>query len=535
MQNFVNNLFVDFGSNPDAGWFHGVRFVCADDILPPKGFEEQWTQLNTQSMGTDAWMRSQSLDTPTAIVAVADVMCDKQRAMLTNLAGWASSESIDAQPILLLPFVRPGKAPEALEREVLRLTKALLEAGIVDDIVWNAPSGFGLSLAIKAKVESLLAVLCSVQEEYNRRAAMLETNRRILDTLDRARWDYLRSRLLYSIPPRRDNLGDEQPDTVAGMRIGKKLARLVFGTMHVATPEAAEPDAAYEQRTTLLVVKKRSIRSMLGLKMINRYLQVLSSLRRAPHPNLPQLVTAMQSPTRMYVQIQQACSMSLFQALKQRDVRKGSAARFSISPEAIRGIVRQVSMALCHLHQVVGVAHRDVKPECIMLEEEEPTEDGEQSFRVTLSGFELAAQGRHMRTPCGTMPFAAPEVISAGRDGYDCMAADMWSFGITLLELSCELRCVDRAVPKEEGTQDQVPATETISPQQVPRAPSIAEAKRISDAFNRPGFVGSFFDHAVPEAQGLRSWLQPLVEGLLQVSPEKRLTTEELKQAMLCQ
>ncbi|XP_057529926.1 CBL-interacting serine/threonine-protein kinase 11-like [Amaranthus tricolor] len=86
------------------------------------------------------------------------------------------------------------------------------------------------------------------------------------------------------------------------------------------------------------------------------------------------------------------------------------------------------SVKYCHSQ---GVYHRDIKPENLLLDDK---------WRVKLSDFGLSAviddptrPGPVLTDPCGTVEYAAPEVIMAGRGGgYDGAKADVWSCGVVL-------------------------------------------------------------------------------------------------------
>eukprot|EP00405_Crypthecodinium_cohnii_P028991 CAMPEP_0206501544 /NCGR_PEP_ID=MMETSP0324_2-20121206/53387_1 /ASSEMBLY_ACC=CAM_ASM_000836 /TAXON_ID=2866 /ORGANISM="Crypthecodinium cohnii, Strain Seligo" /LENGTH=192 /DNA_ID=CAMNT_0053989411 /DNA_START=97 /DNA_END=675 /DNA_ORIENTATION=+ len=184
----------------------------------------------------------------------------------------------------------------------------------------------------------------------------------------------------------------------------------------------------------------------------------------------------------------------------------------------------KISAAVYHLHEVVGICHRDIKPENFTIREHE-----DEVLDLKLGGFELAmmtSDGRKCRSACGTMPFAAPETILSGREGYDGMIADMWSVGVLFLELACGVRCIERRVLGLPASIDTTAST-TLQP----RAET---ARQIQLLFSDYSVVERFFNDA-PSHLGsteVQAWMVPIIMGLLRVDTPDRLTSSVLGEAM---
>ncbi|KAK7266102.1 hypothetical protein RIF29_18742 [Crotalaria pallida] len=92
--------------------------------------------------------------------------------------------------------------------------------------------------------------------------------------------------------------------------------------------------------------------------------------------------------------------------------------------------VKQLINAVDFCHSR-GVYHRDMKPENILLDENE-------NLKVSDFGLSaLAESKRHdglLHTTCGTPAYVAPEVIK--RKGYDGAKADIWSCGVLFVLLA---------------------------------------------------------------------------------------------------
>ena len=106
----------------------------------------------------------------------------------------------------------------------------------------------------------------------------------------------------------------------------------------------------------------------------------------------------------------------------------------------------QILSGLRHMHRL-GVAHRDIKLENIML--------NSQGNEACLIDFNLSdvvpPGGSSLSTELkGTRSYAAPEVLAAGPGRpYDMFKADVWSLGVTLFGMSTGFFPVDAATPAD--------------------------------------------------------------------------------------
>ncbi|XP_025922805.1 ribosomal protein S6 kinase alpha-4-like, partial [Apteryx rowi] len=89
-------------------------------------------------------------------------------------------------------------------------------------------------------------------------------------------------------------------------------------------------------------------------------------------------------------------------------------------------IMGSLVSAVAFMHEA-GVVHRDLKPENILFADES------EAAPVKVIDFGFARlrppPSQPMRTPCCTLPYAAPELLGAA--GYD-EACDLWSLGVVL-------------------------------------------------------------------------------------------------------
>ncbi|XP_049868166.1 serine/threonine-protein kinase Chk1 [Pectinophora gossypiella] len=102
-----------------------------------------------------------------------------------------------------------------------------------------------------------------------------------------------------------------------------------------------------------------------------------------------------------------------------------------MAPAHARRYWRQLAAGLRYLH-ARGVAHRDLKPENLLLDARD---------RIKISDFGMATLYRHgarerlMGRVCGTLPYAAPEVLEAEARPYRAPPADVWAAAVVLLAM----------------------------------------------------------------------------------------------------
>ncbi|KAK9477085.1 kinase-like domain-containing protein [Lipomyces japonicus] len=102
-----------------------------------------------------------------------------------------------------------------------------------------------------------------------------------------------------------------------------------------------------------------------------------------------------------------------------------------MSDKMARIVLKQVLQAVAHVHHL-GISHRDIKPDNILLVQEDPVQ-----VKVTDFGLaKISESGTFLKTFCGTLAYLAPEVIKA-RDSsvhkthlsHYSNKVDMWSIG----------------------------------------------------------------------------------------------------------
>ncbi|CAN4092845.1 unnamed protein product [Withania somnifera] len=158
--------------------------------------------------------------------------------------------------------------------------------------------------------------------------------------------------------------------------------------------------------------------TIIDASMEPRIIREVSAMRRLNHhPNILKLHEVMATKTKIYFVMELAHGGELFTKLNRRGGR--------FSESTARFYFHQLVCALHFCHQN-GVAHRDIKPQNLLLDKE---------GLLKISDFGLSALPEQLRngllhTACGTPAYTAPEVVY--RKGYDGSKADAWSCGVIL-------------------------------------------------------------------------------------------------------
>ncbi|WIA42340.1 hypothetical protein OEZ86_008352 [Tetradesmus obliquus] len=191
----------------------------------------------------------------------------------------------------------------------------------------------------------------------------------------------------------------------------------------------------------IVAVKKLDLDASLNYDLM-ALIREATLMRKLQHPNVLQLHTSFVVGRELWLVMPYMAHGSVRSIMKKKGLTQG------LDEVVIASIMRGVLQGLDYVHQNGGI-HRDIKADNILM-----SEDG----AVRLADFGVAAaRARQVSminldmsavmatTFVGTPCWMAPEVM-AQDDGYDA-SADMWSVGITMIELAQGRPPLSRAHP----------------------------------------------------------------------------------------
>ncbi|KAK9677313.1 hypothetical protein RND81_11G135700 [Saponaria officinalis] len=192
--------------------------------------------------------------------------------------------------------------------------------------------------------------------------------------------------------------------------MGRLLGQGTFAKVYYAK------NIVTNESVAIKIVSKDQVKKAGMMEQIEREISVMRLVR---HPNVVELKEVMASKGRIYFVMEYVKGGELFTKIS----------RGRLKEQFARKYFQQLISAIDYCHSR-GVSHRDVKPENLLLDENE---------NLKITDFGLSALPEHLRqdgllhTRCGTPAYVAPEVLR--KKGYDGSKTDIWSCGVILYVL----------------------------------------------------------------------------------------------------
>jgi hypothetical protein len=358
------------------------------------------------------------------------------------------------------------------DRAKLETIKSLIKAGAGDVLLkcdQNTPMAIEVALMrTRLLWEEAEAIVQQEQEEMYRKLHVWKT--------EASYWGVV---LPEVDPTLHEEVNAQGFTVISGMELANKLGSGAFAKVYKAR------SITTNQHCAVKVLQKNQNQKSAKAAMCEIYF-----LQKLPaHPHIPNLQKVLHSCDALYLCLDYGGPEDLYKLQKRCPQRK---LRLTNSQE----VFGQISDALLHVHRH-KVCHRDIKPENIAMN----------GMKACLVDYGMAAEtGKVLEYCCGSLPFAAPEVLDDPCKYYGDQA-DAFALGITLYEMingvDSFFRFLDWKGAKEPS-------------------PELAAHVRAALA------------NGVPETENdkVHSDLHEVIQGLIQINPTKRWDLDKVSQSM---
>lgn len=202
----------------------------------------------------------------------------------------------------------------------------------------------------------------------------------------------------------------------------KTLGTGAFGTVVLGKLKNSE---------TLYAIKAISKQHVIRHRMESQIKKEISIMRDLDHPNIVKIFEVLMSTDYLYIVMEFVSGGELYTKI----TRGGK-----LGDRECGKYVHQLCSALSYCHEK-NVCHRDIKPQNILINEEDNVflvdfgfasimMPAEESSGTNMEG---CSRVKSMSTMCGTAAYMAPEILQ--RERYFGDKADIWSLGIVIYVL----------------------------------------------------------------------------------------------------
>jgi serine/threonine protein kinase len=498
---------------PPTAFESGVRIYVNDRMQAPSGYEHVVTRFNSENLEETM----PSVEEAMSIHAVAIFAHPGYRSevdSLINVVVAFDNLGQQAPPLFWVPHT---VAPEERAGENTSVNvddaRELYAAGL-DGIIDSEPVGFDLALKFRAKVHKSAELARTLSRTMNQRRQESAYANLLKDCIHDMLWDYGRTKLAPSIPILDPNVVTpvgRAPRVIDGQTVGALLGKGMFGSVYSIAAQTANGTHTTE---VVKLVSKDGVGSLMDVRTMGRMIDVMTLLSSPQwaHPNVNKLRQVYHTQDYIIFRLEYAGSENLYKRLSARSKLRTHHRPLPFARTV--SLICQAIRAICYLHLGPKVCHRDIKPENLVVSETS------EELNLKVVDFDLAVMQDKddavCRTPCGTMPFTAPEVLLDGE--YRGRPADIWSLAVVLLEILCGLRVVE-----------QVMGLNALS-----NSADDAIAQRIKKAWSNVGAPGQLLEMRIlEELRPLLPAVTELIDMSLLVDPVARWSAARVQEAGL--
>lgn len=439
-----------------------VIFYCAIPLMPPPELRDIWLCAPKDPSEPLHQAVMQELCDASGPETHVVVLCDMLDAFqLTGLQQVQNALGVlhDSPPIIVAHHsvaVEHRGDEEEKNKEVTNV----LEIG-ADAALTIQPKGLRFASAIRGRMQQCQAMTDQFTKLAHEAWERLQLGRQLQAQIQHLIWDYCCRRLVPAVPTTNPALETGPMPVIPGFRKGKFLGKGACGKVYSIQPEHLHGEEAGLQ--VIKSVAKEGFTDLHDLGSLRRTVEAMNRMNTDEyrHPHLTVLYEIYQTSTHILFRMQYGGKRNLYNVLTQREKAVDPEAAGVPPAKEFRSMLVQAAQGIEHLHCVAGIAHRDIKPENYTV-----TIEAEGKAKLMLTDFEhsIIVTGAGLcRHKVGTFPFVAPEVVL--ESCYEALLADIWSFGIVVIEIFCGVRKVERmlnlSLPQGEAVPDNE-ATNTI-------------------------------------------------------------------------
>lgn len=408
------------------------------DTEPPTQFRDIWHVLCHHHGNHQLSEAEQRQLVAAEVVLIFTDILDVEHAQgAMNIAQGICSLGAEAPPVVLVPHtMHPELRPvDDLEAEFSILSESL--ASGMDEVILGEPCGIKLAWEVRSRIMRQGSRADELNNKLNSHRNFLRYICDVEDGIEESVWDYLRVRLVTTLPPIGDDIEEEagMPVLIDGLICGQKLGEGAFGSV----VKLMDPsDMSLNVGQVLKLVQKKPLTDFQGILGLKRQLKIMRQLsaEATRHENIARFFDVYHTDSYILFRIEDGGPLDLYRRLVLLERRE-----MPMDKSKFASIIKQIAAGLAHMHLVAEVAHRDIKPENIITAET-PT-----SIMIKISDFDtcqIVKNNSSCHGVIGTFPFMAPEVILTAY--YDPLPPDMWSMGVVFLEVLCCLSILKKAL-----------------------------------------------------------------------------------------